>query len=169
MAIAGSALLLLAAVGTPWPGIPAAKADEAAAEADDAGEPAAVTRLTDIAGTEWRLASLTVGDQVHEVAADVAITFTVDDDGRVGGRSAVNRYFGTLTLGEDGAVEWPGPFGTTRMAGPPHLMDWESRYLDALARTDRMTTSPTVLILAGAENKVVLRFTPAADAPGEPG
>ncbi len=158
MPVACAALLLLLPAAAPSGSLPIASA--AAAEAADPADP---VRLADIVGTEWKLVSLTIGDEVQETGDAVSITLTVDENGRVSGRSAVNRYFSTLTLGEDGAIEWPGPLGLTRMAGPPHLMQWEARYTGALVKTTRMTKCEGTLVLADEDDGVVLRFTAAAD------
>lgn len=52
------------------------------------------------------------------------------DNGHVSGRVGVNRSHGSYTVTGD-RLEF-GPAATTRMAGPPHLMDLESRFHQAL-------------------------------------
>jgi heat shock protein HslJ len=52
------------------------------------------------------------------------------ENGRVSGQVGVNRFTGSYTDAGD-TIDF-GPAATTRMAGPPDLMDLEDRFLSAL-------------------------------------
>ena len=65
------------------------------------------------------------------------ITLTLEDDGRVSGRAAVNSYFGAFKRLANGGIDMSGAFGVTKMAGPPELMQAEDTFLRALAGVER--------------------------------
>ena len=79
--------------------------------------------------------------------------------GRAGGAASINSYFGTANVHADGAIAWPAPFGSTRMAGPPELMDQEAAYLEALARTERWRLDGAGLVLESADGRTRLTFS----------
>lgn len=67
---------------------------------------------------------------VTSVAAGSELTALIAEDGTLGGSAGVNRY--TATYATSGSAIHIGPIATTKMAGPPGLMDQERRYLTAL-------------------------------------
>jgi heat shock protein HslJ len=87
---------------------------------------------------------------IQGVAAspDRTPTLLFDDAEQVAGHSGVNRFSGNLDSKSlaSGAVRM-GPFGATRMAGPPELMRQEQQFLEALeqARTIKMTAGQLIL------------------------
>jgi heat shock protein HslJ len=84
---------------------------------------------------------------------------TVDEDGRIGGFAGINRYNGSLALGDLGAgVFAVGPMATTRMAGPAPLMELESRVLQGIERTTRYRIDGRTLTLSD-DHADLLRFT----------
>jgi heat shock protein HslJ len=112
------------------------------------------------AGTSWRIVEV----DGQPVAGDATIAF--GDEGRVFGKSVVNRYFGTYVV--DGDAVTVGPLGSTMMAGPPEAMAEEQLVLRALEGT--LTVDGEV---AGEEGAVTLRgsstlclLPAAADEPG---
>lgn len=80
----------------------------------------------DLYGT-WRVTEI-CGEPVLDIAPP-AVTF--GDDGRISGRATINRIIGSFTI-EDGVLTL-SPLATTMMAGPPELMDQESRFLNVLS------------------------------------
>lgn len=87
---------------------------------------------------EWVAVSI----QGAPASTDRTPTLMFDEGSEVGGHSGVNRFRGNLdsaSLGQ-GAIKM-GPFGATRMAGPPELMRQEQQFLGALeqARTIRLS------------------------------
>lgn len=94
------------------------------------------------------------------VALDAApVTLRFGEGGKIGGRSAVNRYFGAYTLGTNGSLAWaPGGIGMTRMAGPEAAMQLESVYGQTLTRTSQLLTSPGGVRFQNADASNLLEF-----------
>ncbi len=85
-------------------------------------------------------------------------TLEVGQDGMVSGNTAVNRYSGKATL--KGVSIQFGPLAMTRRAGPPAMMDQESKFTAALEKVLGYRIENTgLLYLLDAEGKVVLRFS----------
>jgi len=80
----------------------------------------------ELAGTRWVVRWLD-GASVRD--ADPP-TIAFDDDGRVSGNAAVNRFTGGWEL-TDGVLVL-SPLATTRMAGPAGRMELERRFLGVL-------------------------------------
>jgi putative lipoprotein len=84
-----------------------------------------------LAVTTWRAETI-MGRPVIDSATS---TLTFEPDGRVSGRGACNRYFGTSTIpGEQLAF---GAIGVTKCA--PALVDQETRFFQALGSAARWT------------------------------
>jgi heat shock protein HslJ len=105
--------------------------------------------LAALAGDEWGLVRWTADGTPVVLAPGAKVTFAVTPDGNVSGSASVNRYIGKMTLTDAGKVRWGGGFATTRMAGPPPLMDQETRYLAALAKVDHASLDGRKLTLSG--------------------
>lgn len=88
------------------------------------------------------------------------ITLSLTKDGRVAGLAAVNRYFGAWKQLANGGIEMSRAFATTKMAGPPELMQAEDTFLRALAGVERIEISAGVLTLENAAKSIVLDFGP---------
>jgi heat shock protein HslJ/uncharacterized lipoprotein YbaY/uncharacterized membrane protein len=84
-----------------------------------------------LAGPEWRVGTL--GGEA--LAEGVEVTFLVLPEGRVAGKSACNRYMGSLAISGEGLAF--GPLAGTMMACPDPLMTVERRWLDTLAAVSR--------------------------------
>ena len=111
-----------------------------------------------LVGDDWRLVRWTADGKPVTLAEGPQITLAVHPDGGVSGNGSVNRYHGAMTL-SDGKVAWGGPgFASTRMAGPPPLMDQELRYLAALAKVDHAALDGRTLTLTGGGQSNVLQF-----------
>src|SRR5262245_19427768 len=78
--------------------------------------------LSNWEGTELKAVRMVSGGQVVTLPENPPITLKLDAGGKVSGRSAVNRYFGSFTTASDGTIIWNGALGATRMAGPPEAM-----------------------------------------------
>lgn len=109
-------------------------------------------------GTHWDL--LRAADPDVDWAA-VHATLGLQD-GRVGGRAPVNRYFGSISDHGDGRVEL-GPFGMTMMAGPPHAMAAEQAFLRLLEQVRGYRASADSLVLLDGAGAELLAFAPAQD------
>lgn len=85
--------------------------------------------IADLGGVEWVLTHFKWDE---EVPGDTEITLVFDGD-RIGGKSACNRYSGSVTEGEmPGDLTVNMPMAGTMMACPPPIDEIERRYLDAL-------------------------------------
>jgi len=104
-----------------------------------------------LAGTEWRLEQLD-GKPVSP-DADLTAAFA---DGRVSGSAGINQYSGSYTL--DGSALTFGDLGSTKMAGPGHLMLQESRFLSALeaTRTARIADGKLTLTDEAGKERLLL-------------
>lgn len=80
---------------------------------------------------EWTVQSV----RGAPVPAESAAFLGFGDAGRVHGNTGVNQLTGSWSL-DAGALEF-GPLASTRMAGPPALMDLESRLFTALQQVRR--------------------------------
>ena len=110
-------------------------------------------------GAQWQLTGMERDGQVVALVPGSTITLKLDANGRAGGAASINSYFGTANVHADGAIAWPAPFGSTRMAGPPELMDQEAAYLEALARTERWRLDGAGLVLESADGRTRLTFS----------
>jgi heat shock protein HslJ len=120
---------------------------------NDASKGMSIGSLT---GDDWRLVRWKADGKPVALADGAQITLAVAPDGGVSGNASVNRYLGKMTLTDAGKVSWGGPgFATTRMAGPPPLMDQEQRYLAALAKVDHAWLEGRKLTLTGGQAVVL--------------
>ncbi len=111
-----------------------------------------------IAGIQWILQKMTVdGKAIDLVGEKPFIQFDADEN-KVTGFASVNRFFGSVQIDKKGRVQWPGPFGSTRMAGPPEQMKQEDAFLKALPRTDRLSKAGINLCAASEDGKTELVF-----------
>lgn len=91
---------------------------------------------TEVCGQKWALDLLRVDGDAITPEQPGSFTFLCNDEGLAMGKSGINSYRGNLELTPSGQVLWnTDSFVSTKMAGPPQLMDQESAYLRALART----------------------------------
>ncbi|HEX2403959.1 MAG TPA: META domain-containing protein [Acidimicrobiia bacterium] len=90
------------------------------------------------------------GKQV-DPEAPRAVRFEGD---RVAGRVGVNRFTGSFTA--DGDVLEVGPVASTRMAGPPELMDLENRFNSHLQGRHAVALENDVLTLRQGDETVVM-------------
>jgi heat shock protein HslJ/phosphoglycolate phosphatase-like HAD superfamily hydrolase len=88
----------------------------------------------------------------------VQSTLEIGDDGAVSGNTAVNRYGGKAKI--DGQKIEFGPLAMTRRAGPPAMMNQESKFTAALEKVVGFRIEATgLLYLMDAQGKDVLRFS----------
>lgn len=127
--------------------------------ASDGFHAASASSVSALQQTELRLKKLIVDGMEVPLPAKPPITLRFDEGGKVAGRSAVNRYFGSYQLGANGAVQWPGPgLGMTRMAGPAPLMELEAKFSRALTATTQLLVSTNGARFRSADAKQSLDF-----------
>jgi len=115
--------------------------------------------LDSIADGSWTLIRLYLGGKELSLAPGTPPTMAVNNKGKVSGLATVNRYFGQVTVEADGQLNWSGPLGATRMAGPKEQMEQEMSFLSALKRADRAFLHDGRLTLKNEEGSVILEFT----------
>jgi heat shock protein HslJ len=122
--------------------------------------PATPDSVAALAKAELRLTKLVADGAEVALPEDPPITMRFGGDGKIGGRSAVNRYFGSYEWAGDGAIRWPGSgLGMTRMAGPAPAMELESKFSRALTGTTRLLTSTNGARFESGDAKQALEFT----------
>ncbi|PHS03365.1 MAG: hypothetical protein COA78_17845 [Blastopirellula sp.] len=112
-----------------------------------------------LSGT-WVLVKLN-GAKVPEKLKAPELTFGKED--KLSGFAGVNRMFGKWTL--TGKKLFPGPFGTTRMAGPPEAMKVEHDLLQALGKITKHEIKGKLLILSGEKTKLEFKKKPEEKKP----
>lgn len=123
--------------------------------------PAMITlaNLDRLVGREWLLKNVTVDSQRVIMHVDATQTLAFGADGRVTGYGGVNRFGGTYKFSPQGVLSFPGPgLITTRMAGPPEIMDKERAYLKGLAQSTRAIVAKDGLQLQNEDGATVLVF-----------
>jgi heat shock protein HslJ len=123
-----------------------------------ATRPQKAFRVAAIPGGEWRLTYVEREGQRMTLPDQPRATLSFDN-GTAAGHSFVNRYFGTASVTEFGRLSWVGELGSTRMAGPPGLMEVEDQYLEALSRVTRWRVEGDTLTLDSADHGVLLRYS----------
>jgi heat shock protein HslJ len=113
-------------------------------EVDSGIAPSRFTVAT-LAGSEWELERWSAG----ELAENTGISLAFDESG-IAGSSGCNRYNASLSDGESPGAVSVGPVAGTRMACPEQQMTFESRYLQALAATSKLTFLNGRLLLTAA-------------------
>ncbi len=111
-----------------------------------------------VAGMQWILQRMTVDDKAFELVGEKPFIQFDADENKVTGFASVNRFFGSVEINGEGHVQWPGPFGSTRMAGRPQQMKQEDAFLKALPRTNRLSKAGINLYAASADGQAELVF-----------
>ena len=106
---------------------------------------------------DWLLVEID-GEPI-DIDAPRSVRFESD---RVTGQVGVNRFTGSFTI--DGNVLEIGPAASTRMAGPPELMDLEHRFLSQLQGEHEIDFTGTELTLG--EKAIVMSRAPAFSVKG---
>jgi heat shock protein HslJ len=115
-------------------------------------------RTPGLDGTAWSLTGWTE-PKVDPVPFRITAWF---DEGRISGRSGVNRYSGNYTIGP-GTAFLVDSLASTEMAGPPEAMQAERAFQDRLTAARTYRREGGVLILGDATGKPMLILTPLPD------
>ena len=115
--------------------------------------------LDRLVNREWLLKNITVDSQSVIMHVDATQTLVFGADGRVSGHAGVNRFGGAYAFSPQGVLSWPAPgLVTTRMAGPPELMEKERAYLKGLSEATRAIVAKNGLQLQNEDGGTVLVF-----------
>ena len=117
--------------------------------------------FSDMTGPTWQLVEMTHAGSSQAITKEVAITLRVEPNGRVQGRSAVNRYVAQMERDSQGRLSLTsgGAIASTRMAGPPDHMALETAYLATLnaVRTAALTEKGLTLTNDDGSETLVFR------------
>ena len=114
--------------------------------------------LEDWQSQELKVVRVVLNGAWVQVPADKPITLTLAPDGKVAGRSTVNRYFGAFSRTDHGAIVWTGAMGATRMAGPAEAMKTESEYFQALGKTSEIRVGRDLLIFQTPDQENIVEL-----------
>jgi heat shock protein HslJ len=108
---------------------------------------------------EWLLKNVTVDSQRVIMHVDATQTLQFSADGRVLGFGGVNRFGGTYKFSPEGVLSFPPPgLVSTRMAGPPEIMEKERVYLKGLAKCTRVIVAKDGMQMQSEDGSTVLVF-----------
>jgi heat shock protein HslJ len=129
----------------------------------DLGSPAQQPRVT-LEGIEWELEEhLGPDGELVGVPPEVLATANFDD-ARVSGSTGCNRYGGSYTITDDGAIAI-SEVVSTKMACLPEADAVEGAMLNGLDRTVSAQLGVDRLSLVDADGRELLRFRPAVAPP----
>jgi putative lipoprotein len=106
-----------------------------------------------LTGTRW-IARTVAGRTVPEA---VAVSLEFPEPGRVAGRSGCNRYSGPIGVIDGRLVI--GPLAMTRMACPPPQSEFETLFVAAAEKAERLARDNSALVLF-ASGQEPSRFLP---------
>ena len=122
-----------------------------------------------LAGTKWVAISFGLDGADDAVLPTAVPTIEFSEDGsQISGTTGCNSYFGSVTVGPDGAISF-GQMGMTEMAClDDGVMDQEQRFLEALARIDRWVPDDDGASLEASDGTAVIGLVAPAAAPDLP-
>ncbi|WP_043320080.1 META domain-containing protein [Microbulbifer sp. HZ11] len=102
----------------------------------DSGPTQTPGSVSSVCGDKWEMRLLRINGQAVPVDQPQEFTFLCNSGGEAMGKSGINTYRGAMQITANGQILWDtGSFASTKMAGPPQLMEQETQYLSALAST----------------------------------
>lgn len=111
-----------------------------------------------IAGMQWTLQLMTVDGKAIELVGEKPFIQFDTEESKVTGFASLNRFFGSVKIDGEGRVQWPGPFGSTRMAGSAEQMQQEDIFLKSLPRTQWLSKAGSNLYATSDDGKTRLVF-----------
>jgi heat shock protein HslJ len=113
---------------------------------------------TPLEGTAWQALAYNNGKgALQSLTIDSSITAVFGEDGSLSGNASVNQYSTAYsTAGEEMSLD--AQIVTTKMAGPPELMEQEAAYLAALPQTATYTIEGDELWLRDAEGAALAHY-----------
>lgn len=107
----------------------------------------------------WVVSEISIGGELVPPLEGPVLTLEVSG-GRLSGSAGINRFMGQIDKDHFGTL------ATTRMAGPPELMDQEARYLRHLSSIDRVEVTKKGMNMV-TSGLVVLTLTSMNQSNGE--
>jgi heat shock protein HslJ len=104
----------------------------------------------DLAGTDWQLESLLLGDAVSSTIAGAEGNLLIGEDGELSGSTGCNLLIGSVEV-VDGRLE--GAVGNTERACEPDVMEQEAHVLAVLTGSPTVTIEGDVLTLLLADGR----------------
>jgi heat shock protein HslJ len=113
---------------------------------------------TSLEGTAWQALAYNNGKgALQSLALDSSITAVFGEDGNLSGNASVNQYSTAYTTtGEEMSID--AQIISTKVAGPPELMEQEAAYLAALPQTATYTIEGDELWLRDAEGAALAHY-----------
>ncbi|QIL90975.1 META domain-containing protein [Microbulbifer harenosus] len=130
----------------------------------DSGPSQTPGSMNSVCGHKWELRLLRINGQAVPVDQPREFTFLCNAGGEAMGKSGLNTYRGTLQITANGGLLWDSAsFASTKMAGPPQLMEQENQYLRALSGTSQafVKGGGGRLILRDASGNIYLEYIKA--------
>lgn len=106
---------------------------------------------------EWQLKSLTIDGAVVANPAELPV-LTFSDSTKMAGSAGCNRFFGSYVTADKETITLV-PGGMTMMTCPD--IEFEDKYMKALAEVKNYAVSKEELTLKGADGKVVIVYMTA--------
>jgi heat shock protein HslJ len=120
--------------------------------------------MSSVCGGKWEMKLLRVDGEAVPIEQPESFTFLCNSDGEAMGKSGINTYRGSMQITDNGQLLWDiDSFASTKMAGPPALMEQESKYLRALSGTREayVKSGGARLILRDAPGDIYIEFIKA--------
>ena len=125
---------------------------------EDVAAPVADAAPVAIVETVWAVESLAG----KPVVAGSDVTLMLGDRGQISGHAGCNRYMGRYKMTADGAMTFPAPVATTRMACiDPATAEQERVYIDLLGRVKKIVLGKDNVLVLTAENGREIRYIAA--------
>lgn len=123
--------------------------------------------LANLQGKKLVLARMITGGKQTALPPNPQITLLLTADGQASGNSGVNSYSGSYKLLPQDGIDFSKGFATTRMAGPPELMDLENSFLNSLSAVEVVHFKTGGVTLKNKARSIVLEFAlpPTTAAP----
>jgi len=113
---------------------------------------------TPLTGTTWQALAYNNGKgALQSLAIDSSITAVFGEDGNLNGNASINQYSTAYSTTDD-AMTIDEQIISTKMAGPPELMEQEAAYLAALPQTATFAIEGDELWLRDAEGAALAHY-----------
>ena len=111
-----------------------------------------IPTVAELSASAWRPSH--IGEMKLDEDSDLYVQF--ETDGKLGGFSGCNRFFGSYEL-SDNAISIEA-LGITRMACPSQVMSFEMSFVEALQSATTVARAKTRIALRNDQGQAVARF-----------